>query len=188
MLKPLKEFRKHVLITGLRGLRIENTEEFLKLITREKPANVDVQIFNADGVATWQHLYFAALNALTAFKNKMNISKSIAMETMLYASAQRQILKATGILGVKPSSTEIAILIIGEKPEALELALSKISKHIKAKEDETVLELTDEKAAYVQRLFNISNQELSAVAKRHETKKALVDLVIERMALLATQR
>jgi len=48
---------------------------------------VEVQLFDASLVTTWEHLYFAALDSLTAFRNRENISRSLAMETMLYASA-----------------------------------------------------------------------------------------------------
>jgi KEOPS complex subunit Cgi121 len=188
LLRLVEEFQKYVLITGFGGVKIENTEDFLKLINIAKSPNVEAQTFNAEGVATWQHLYFAALNALTAFKYKTNISKSLAMETMLYASAQRQIRKATSILGIKPSSRNIAMLMIGERPEDLKLAVSKISEQVNAERDEAVLELTDQKMARIQRIFGISNEELSTVMKGHKGKKALIDLVIERMALLATER
>jgi KEOPS complex subunit Cgi121 len=188
LLKLFKEFGKYVLITGFRRVRIRDTDEFLRLIGAGKAPNVEVQIFDAEGVATWQHLYFAILNALTAFKNKTNKSKSLAMETMLYASAQRQIRKATEILGVKPGSPNVAVLIIGERTKDLESTLSKISKQIKAETDETVLELTNKKIANTQKIFGITKEELGAVTKERQTEKALTDLVIERMALLATER
>ena len=188
MLKSIEEFRKCVLITGFRNVRIENTEEFLKLIHTEKSSNLEAQVFNAERVATWQHLYFAVLDALTAFKNETNISKSLAMETMLYASAQRQIRKATETLGVRPSSTKVAMLIVGKKPEDLKSTLSKISKQIEAERDDAILDLTEEKITNIQRTFEISNEELGTVMKGHDKKKALVDLVIERMALVAADR
>ncbi|MDH5793660.1 MAG: KEOPS complex subunit Cgi121, partial [Candidatus Bathyarchaeota archaeon] len=89
MLKYIEEFGKYAAITGFRNVQIKDTEEFLKKICKKKGSNVETQFFDAKYVATWQHLYFAVLNALTAFKNKGNISKSVTMETLLYASAQR---------------------------------------------------------------------------------------------------
>jgi len=188
LLKSVDEFRKYVLIVGFRDVGIENTQEFLKLIHTEKSSNVEAQIFDADGVATWQHLYFAVLDALTAFKNEANISKSLAMETMLYASAQRQIRRATETLGVRPSTTKVALLIVGARPEDLKLTLSKISKQIRAERDDAILDLTEEKITNIQKAFEISNEELGTVMKGHDRKKALVDLVIERMALVAAER
>ncbi|TET62118.1 hypothetical protein E3J49_08780 [Candidatus Bathyarchaeota archaeon] len=188
MLKNIEEFGKHVVISGFRNVKIENIEEFLKIIRKEKPPGVEIQFFDAKSVATSQHLYFAALNALKAFDNKENISKSLAMETMLYASAQRQIRKAMTSLGIKQASSEIAVLIIGEKPETAMSALSMISKRINTKPIDTVLKLSEEKTAGIREIFGISDTEMRVVMKKDDLNKVLVDLVVERMAILATQR
>jgi tRNA threonylcarbamoyladenosine modification (KEOPS) complex Cgi121 subunit len=160
----------------------------LKRITQEKPEDVEIQLFNSELVATWQHLYFAALNALMAFQNKENISKNLAMETILYASAQHQIRKATEVLGITSSSSKIAVLVIGRRPRTVRTVLSKISEQLDAERDDAVLELTDKKMRNIQSAFAISNAELEAMMKKDERKKTLVDLVIEKMALLATMR
>jgi len=188
LLKYIEEFRKYVAITGFRNAKIKDTEEFFKAIREEKPSNVEIQFFDAELVATWQHLYFAVLDALTAFKNEENISKSLAMEIMIYASAQRQIRKAMELLGMKSTTSNIAVLIIGEKPEPVKSALSAVSKNVKARYDDTVLELSKEKGTAIQRTFGISDMELKTVMKENDLEKALTDLVIERMALLATQK
>jgi KEOPS complex subunit Cgi121 len=187
LLKYIQEFGKQVEVTGFRNVRIRDIGEFLTIIRREKPSNVEIQLFDGKFVATWQHLYFAALNALTAFKSKENISKSIAMETMLYASAQRQISKGMKLLGIKPNSSEIAVLIIGEKPETVRSTLAMVSKHVNSEPDDKVLELSNEKAKSIQKIFEISSVELKTVTRKDDSEKALTDLVIERMALLATQ-
>ncbi|MEM2971842.1 MAG: KEOPS complex subunit Cgi121 [Candidatus Bathyarchaeia archaeon] len=188
MLKYIEEFRKYVAITGFSKAKIGSIEEFFRLVCKEKPSNVEVQFFDAKLVATWQHLYFAVLNALTAFKNQRNISKSLAMETMLYASAQRQIRKATQIMGVKPNTSEIAVLVIGEKRKTVKLALQTIMKYVNAEQNSAILELSKEKIALIQKVFGISNVELEVVMRKDGLEKALVHLAIERMALLATQR
>jgi tRNA threonylcarbamoyladenosine modification (KEOPS) complex Cgi121 subunit len=187
LLKYIEEFGKYVLITGFRNVKIEDTKDFLEKMSREKPPNVDIQFFDAKFVATWQHLYFAVLNALTAFKNKRNISKSIVMEIMLYASTQRQIRKAMEI-GIRPDTQNIAMLIVGEKPETVKLALSRVSTHVNGQNDDTILELSDKKMKIVQKTFGISDLELETIMKKDGLEKALTDLVIERMALLTTQR
>lgn len=187
MLKQIEEFGKYVTIAGFRYVKIKDIGEFLKKIRKEKPANVEIQFFDAKFVATWQHLYFAAINALTAFKSGENISESLAMESLLYASAQRQIRKAMKLLGVKLNSSKIAVLIFGERPELARSALSLVTKQVKAKRDDTVLKLSEEKVAGIQKIFVISDVELETVMKNDGLEKALTDLVIERMALLATQ-
>lgn len=175
------------MIGGFSNVRIQNLEEFFKKVYKEKPLNVDIQFFDAELVATWQHLYFAVLNALTAFKNSNNISKSLAMEIMIYASAQRQIRKAVNFLGIKPSTSKIAVIIVGEQPRILKSFLEKVSKHTNAQQDNLVLDLSQEKMTLIRKAFEISDTELETILKKNDLKSALVNLVIERMALLATR-
>ncbi len=188
MLKYIEEFGKYAAITGFRNVKIKDLEEFLENMCKKKGSNVETQFFDAKYVTTWQHLYFAVLNALTAFKNNRNISKSLAMETMLYASTQRQIRKAMELLGIKSETSEIAVLIIGENSEAVKSALSMISANATAQLEDIVLELTGEKKRIIQKTFEISDSELKTVMKKDDLKEALTNLVIERMALTATQR
>jgi len=146
-----------------------------------------VQFFDADLIATWEHIYFAVLNALTAFVTKRNISRNVAMETMLYASAQRQIRKAIGFIGVKRGVANIAVVIIGSEADDLQAAVSAIKKQFGKEPDESVLEMSECKAERLREAFRISNEEIKATGEKSGLEQALVNLVIERMALLSTQ-
>jgi tRNA threonylcarbamoyladenosine modification (KEOPS) complex Cgi121 subunit len=186
LLKYIEEYAKYVEITGFRNVKIEATAEFLKAIRKEQQ-NTVVQFFDAELVATWQHLYFAVLNALMAFRNKRNISKNVAIEIMLYASAQRQIRKAIDRLGVKCDSANVAVVIVGESPGSIKSVLSAVSKRVGKETDETVLELSKEKMQGICRAFGISEKELETVMEKNNVEQALVDMVVERAALLSTQ-
>jgi tRNA threonylcarbamoyladenosine modification (KEOPS) complex Cgi121 subunit len=188
VLKQIREFDKHIAVTGFKNVKIKNVEEFLKAVNGEKPIGIDVQFFDARLVATWQHLYFATLNALTAFKNSENRSKSLAMETMMFASAQRQIRKAMDFIGIKPSSSTLALLVIGEKPEDVKKTVFVVARCVNSKPNDTVLELAQDKTATICKAFEIGDKEIETVAKKENSNRAIVDLVIERMALLSTQK
>jgi KEOPS complex subunit Cgi121 len=187
LLKYIEETGKYVEITGFRNVKIKDAEEFVKAARKETAQNGWVQFFDAELVATWQHLYFAVLNAMLAFENGRNISKSMAMEVLLYASAQRQIRKALQLIGVKCDSANVAIVIIGETADSVKKVLSAISKRIDAEPDETVLEVSKEKLRGIREAFGITERELETVMEKRDVKQALVNLVIERMALLSTQ-
>lgn len=188
MLKHLREFGQYVEITGLRNDKKVNVEELLNTIRKAKHLNVEVQFFDARFIAGWQHLYFAVLNALTAFRGKRNLSKSLAMETMLYASAQHQIRRAVEVLGVKPETKSVAVLIIGENEADIKSILSIVLEYFETHADDTVLELSKDKVKIIKRVFGISDLELETVMKRSDCENAVVNLIIERIALLATQR
>jgi tRNA threonylcarbamoyladenosine modification (KEOPS) complex Cgi121 subunit len=188
VLKRIEEFAVHVEITGFKNANIPNSQKFLTQVNKEKPKGVDTQFFDARLVATWHHLYFAVLDALTAFANEENISKSVAMETLLYASAERQIIKATERMGIKQGMSDVAVLIIGEEPNQLQAALSAISRIVGGRLDEKVLELSKSKMEMIRESFNIGETELGASAQDGDADGALVDAIIERMALLVTER
>lgn len=187
MLKQVKDFGKYVAIAGFKEVQLGGITHFVETVRKEKPSGVDVQFFDARLVATWQHLYFSALNALTAFKNRDNISNSLAMECLLYASAQRQIRKAMKILGVKTDLSQIAVLAIGEKTSSLKRTLSLVLSQIKGVRDDTVLKLSSEKSPIIRNFFGISEVELETIMNQGGVEKALRKLVIERVALLAVQ-
>jgi KEOPS complex subunit Cgi121 len=186
-MKYIEETGKYVEITGFSNVKIENAEEFVKTARKEMPQSVWVQFFDAELVATWQHLYFAVLNALLAFENGRSISKSVVMDILLYASAQRQIRKALQLIGVKCDSANVAIVIIGETANSVQAVLSSVSRCIGAEPDEKVLEVSKGKLRSIREAFGITEKELETVMEKRDAKEALVNLVIERMALLSTQ-
>ncbi len=187
MLKLIPEAGKNVGITGFKDVKMEAPKKLLDAIRYGTRPEVAVQFFNADLVATWEHLYFAVVDALTAFTTRRSISKNLAVEVMLYASAQRQIRKAIELLGVKPGCPEVAVVVVAAAHEAVEAALKSISKHFDQKQDDKVLELSPAKVQNIRRVFALTDEELAVVTKDGDVDRALVDLVIERMALLATK-
>lgn len=188
MLKRIQEFGKHVAIAGFKDVKIADVDAFLDKARKAVGRTVAVQFFDAELVASWQHLYFAALNALKAFKNGENISKSLAVETLLYASAQRQIRKAAELLGIKENLKEVAVLIIGETIRQVEEGLDVVSKLVGGNRDDSILELVQSKIANIRRVFEVSDAEIEAMMDGKKLEEALTNLVIEKMALLATER
>jgi tRNA threonylcarbamoyladenosine modification (KEOPS) complex Cgi121 subunit len=188
LIRKLDDFNIYIVTAGFRNAKIGDIDRFFYVV-RNKLHNVDaVQFFDARLIASWQHLYFAAINALTAFVNKTNISSNLAMETLLYASAQRQIRKATETLGVKPTTKNIAVLVLAKNEKSADDALNLVQELISAEHDDNVLEINQGKFASIKQFFNLSDAELSAkLEKKGREKDALVDLVIEHGALLATQ-
>jgi tRNA threonylcarbamoyladenosine modification (KEOPS) complex Cgi121 subunit len=187
MLKAIAEYGKYVEVGGFRNAKIRDAKAFVDEARNDLPADVEVQLFDADLVASWRHLYFAAVNALMAFQNRCNLSKSLAVETALYASAQRQIKKALDFIGLKPDSANVAVMVIGDDVDSVETGFSAIAERISAERDDAVLELSEAKTSRIQRAFDVSEAELGAVSSSGDVEQALVDLVLERVALLSTR-
>lgn len=187
MIKQVEGFDKYIVVAGFRDVNIGDVNHFLSGV-REKFADVTVQFFDATLIAGWQHLYFATLNALKAFQNQTNISKNLAVECLLYASALRQIKNAMELIGITKNMSKIALLIVADRANVAEKSFAEVSKLISGKRDDTILELSSEKVPCIKQLFNISEKELATMLDTDEEEKALSDLVIEHIALLVTQR
>jgi len=187
LLKAIPEFDRYVMITGFRDAKIDDLNSFLDQIKNRIPPNVSVQFFDAERVAGWQHLFFAAYNALLSMKQKRAISKSLSMEILLYASAQHQIKRATEIIGITSKSSRIAVIIVNSKASRAKQALSAISQHVKVLPDESVLELDTRKIGTIRKTFRITDNELKATETGRNLCRVVTDLIIERMALLATR-
>ncbi len=183
----LKEYDKYVEITGYKNADFNKANAFLTANRQGKKENIEVQFFDAEVIATREHLLFATLNALQAFRGGTNISKSLAMETILYASGQRQIQRAIQLCGIKPETKNVAVIILADTQRKLDAMLKSISLCFNVEPDESVLDLSDFKRARIKRVFEISEDELATVVRNDDFNKAMVDLVIERIALLSTQ-
>ena len=187
MIKYLEKTKEYVQITGYRNLKITNSNEFVKKIREDTTKDVWIQFFDASLVATWQHLFFAILNAQLGFRNQSNISKSIEMETLLYASTQHQIKKAIKNIGVKNDSADVALIIVAKDIERINSVLLSISKNISSKPDEKVLEFSDYKEDRILNVFEIKQNEIGAVMKENNIRNSIRDIILEKMALLSTK-
>lgn len=188
MFKEIKEFNKWVVIAGFKNVKASDVGSVFSRIRKE--TKNPVQIFNADSIAGWRHIYFAALNALKAFHDNYNVSSNLAVETLLYASGNRQIKKSVEALGIKTTSRRLAVLIIADDRADAANTLSRVSKIIGGKQDDDVVEIkTVGKYASIKKLFNVSDDEIEAkIEKAGLEKEALTDLIVERGAILAIGR
>jgi len=184
----LEDFDQYLVVAGFKNAKISDLAKFFATV-KEKTGNACVQFFDATLIAGGNHLRFAALNSLNAFKNKLNISNSLAMETLLYASAMHQIKDAVKLLGIKSDSRRVAVLVLAETQSQASSILKSISKLLQGERDDSVLEFSNEKVEGLKKLFQISELELEAKTEnKGAEREALLDLVIEHMALLATER
>ncbi|MCK5024610.1 MAG: hypothetical protein KAR56_03235, partial [Thermoplasmata archaeon] len=72
-----------------------------------------VQLFRADRIFGKEHLQVAAELAIRSWDQGTARTKTLGMEIMLYAAAERQISGAIDKLGVQDDTTEIAIITVG---------------------------------------------------------------------------
>lgn len=171
-------------IGGFRNIDAADVDDLLFQVG-EAVSPSPFQLFDADMVSGWMHLYFAAVNAVKAFEGGTTISRSLAMETILHASCQDQIIRALELMGITPGTKRAALLVFAKSREETERAFSRASPLLGVTDD-SVLEIDGNKLEEIKRIFGISDLELDAVGGPRE--EALTWLVVERGALLPTRR
>ena len=171
-----------ITIIGATG-KILNVDQCLKKIENVSTEhNIVIQIFNAETIYDEIHLRSAAEHAIRSFIQKTNTTNTLAMETVLYASGERQIQKAIKKIGVKKTANSHAFLFIGEIQEIGD-ASGKISKQF-IQEVLTTLDLTRKDEVLKGDIdtlhrFGISDKELISVPEEHYG-----DLILEKIALV----
>jgi KEOPS complex subunit Cgi121 len=183
----LHEFNKVLSILGFKNVQIASIDAFL--IQIRTVATSPLQFFDANVIAGEQHLLFATLNALTAFEQGYRISENLAVEILLYASGQRQISKAIKLIGLTSNTSEIAVAFVTATPEDAEKMVANISKTVPGVRDDSVLGFQEGKVERLINAFRVTDRELKAIKKDTESPwDSLVKIIIERSALLATNR
>ena len=128
---------------------------------------------DADMICGKAHVISAVTHAIRAFERGDNISGSLAMETVLYASGEHQISKAMKKMGIKIGTERVALILIDSIPS------DNVIFSLSLKRDDDVLEPSDEKALR----FGITRDEIRAVPANK-----IEDLVLEKVAFVALSK
>lgn len=174
----------YLMIGGFRDLEVGDPEALLRRVG-EEAAPCATQLFDADRVAGWDHLYMAAVNAHRAFKAGSALSRSLPMEVLLYASCRDQISTALTVLGISRSTRNVALLVISGGMEEAMGCFERASRHLGV-EDDSVLMVGEGKLRGLMEVYGVSVEELEALGG--SPYEALTSLIIERGALLAVHR
>ncbi|MCX8171162.1 MAG: KEOPS complex subunit Cgi121 [Candidatus Bathyarchaeota archaeon] len=177
---------KYLVVEGFKNVAVKDVDDLFNLIGSGSKTS-HVQVLDAELVAGFEHVYFAVLNALKAFKSGINISKNLSIEILLFASGQDQIRRAIEILGVKRTTKKIVVVIVSDSREEALSTLNAISNIINGEADYSVIELNEEKISAIINAFGISRCELES-SMRNSLENALKNVLVERAALSITRR
>jgi len=128
---------------------------------------------NADFVCGKNHLRSAIAHAERAFERGRNVSSTLAMETMLYASGERQISKATEKIGIDDGTERLAMILFDCQDA------DSLLRSLGLTRDDSVLESSPTKIMK----FGISRREMEAVPEEDWP-----DLVLERVTFVELQK
>jgi tRNA threonylcarbamoyladenosine modification (KEOPS) complex Cgi121 subunit len=135
-----------------------------KILASKGLTNTHVLVVRADMIFGMDHLRSALYHAERAIGDGTNSSDSLAMETLLYASAERQLSTAIRKMSVSSQTEELIVAQLAGVP---------------LKPDETWQELDDVSCLTADRLlrFGVTRTELSTIGDRSP-----LELVLERVA------
>ncbi|WXG40797.1 MAG: KEOPS complex subunit Cgi121 [Candidatus Freyarchaeum deiterrae] len=192
IIKTVEEGRHFIAVFGLETSRIDLPLLLNDISELSRETGVTIQLFDSSLLASWEHLFFGALNALRAFSHCKNISNNLSVECLLYTSGQRQISVAVKNFGVKPDSRNIGVILIGNAQGLLHEVHKKVLLITKGLENDTVLLINDrEKFDSIRSFFRITETELSTICDLDEWSscvEALIKYCIERSSLLILQK
>lgn len=191
----IKSVKNGNYLIAVSGLEIEGFEVSSLLGSINELSNetgITLQLFDSSLIATWEHLFFSALNALKAFNYGKNISNNLSVECLLYTSGQRQISIAVKNFGVNAETKDIGIILIGDDINLLQEVFKKILLITKGSENDAVLSINSkDKFEKIRNFFQITEIELKTICGSDEWTsciEALIKYCIERSSLLVLQK
>jgi KEOPS complex subunit Cgi121 len=154
-----------VIILGARGEACSAAD----FMAQVQSLPCEVLPMDADMVCGKVHLEAAVAHAKRAIEQGTNASAAVSMETMLFASGERQISKAKVKMGIKDGTTNFALVLFDcDDP-------GEVLQRLGMTEDDLVLLPSKEKAI----AYGIESGELGTVPDEQAT-----DLVLERVAFV----
>jgi len=172
------------------GYRLRESIDPRAFVEAAKDASrpVIAQFFDAETLAGEKHLFFATLNAMKAFSQGRNIAQTLDVEILLYTSTQRQIGEAIRMVGLRPWTSSLAVVLVGDDEEATASAASRLEALIPGDRDQSVLDIADErKLETLMRIYGVDAIELETLSGIG-CGEALLWLIVERAALLDAKR
>lgn len=130
---------------------------------------LEVQLMRAEMVFGRDHLVSAIEHARRAFKVGTNMADSLAVEVLLYASGRRQIAEALRLMGLRPGTTTVAVVVLGRSD------LGEVVEDLGMERDDGVLE---------GRIDALEEFGIGSVERETVPADGLFDLVLERVALV----
>lgn len=172
----VKVANEHVLLTGIRRLKTDNVEEFIKEL-RSINTNVALQVVNAELVAGFKHIIDIIHQSVEAKKRGILLSKNIEIDILLRLACTDQISKAVEDIGLKKGTNNVLIVAMG-KINHLKTLSRNISKRYKL--NDSIIR-SKKLSRKIYSLHNIRKNELKAIVDNNDK---LASILVERASIL----
>ncbi|MFQ5762258.1 MAG: KEOPS complex subunit Cgi121 [Candidatus Bathyarchaeia archaeon] len=185
----LKDAERRLTVFGFSDVTVKDPNSLIRRVREALPWG-EVQVFDADALAGKRHLVYAVANALKAFEGGFNVSRSLSMETLVFASAQRQITAALSMMGVSTRTANLLVAALDLPSKLHSQAARSLAEVTGGERNDSILnEASPRKVRTLRRLFEVTNLELDAAPlDRAPLIGRLEALIIERIAVSITGR
>ena len=177
-------------MTGLDSISLTSIPQFFDFLKSIK-GDFIIQCFNCARIASWEHIFFAAYNAIWSSKYGKKFSDDLGIQFLLFASGQRQIKVAKERLGLNSNLREMGVVVLGNDQKQFSGIIDQIKSQIGGEENPSLLDLNEAKFEQIMTDFKISEKELHAIMmKSTEENKftPLIKIVLNRIALLMLEK
>jgi tRNA threonylcarbamoyladenosine modification (KEOPS) complex Cgi121 subunit len=178
------------MVVGIAELHNSNNlkqQELLQLATSMSNEILTVQLLNGQLIANEIHLLSAIKNAIKAQQGGYMISRSLDVEVIVFASAQRQIGRALEDLGVYDELEELALVVIGTDSSKVEHSIKELADAIGA-EVIPSFRVSEDRIERVKQHFQIGDKEINALSDSDTLQSkldALSRCIVSRVSLVA---
>ena len=174
-------------ITELHNSNNLKQDELIQLANSLSSDSLTIQLMNGLLIADETHLLSAAQNAINAKKGEYMLSRSLDMEIIVFASAQRQIGRALDALGVYDGLDEIAVVVVGTDTSSVEDSIQDLAGKI-GREVIPAFAVTNERIDRIKDHYQISDKEIGAISDSDKIESQLTALsrcLVSRVSLVA---
>ena len=174
-------------ITEIRNSNHLKQDELIQLAKSSSTDSLTVQLLNGLLIANETHLLSAAQNAINAKRGEYMLSRSLDVEIIVFASAQRQIGRALDELGVYDGLNEIAVVMVGTDPSVIKQSMQDLAKKI-GNEVIPSFTATNERIERIKHHYQIDDKEIAAISDSDDLEAQLAALsqcLVSRVSLVA---
>ena len=160
--------------TTIRGILNRLTKEY-KLL--------GAQMFDYRLIWGYRHLHSALWHAEKANENESMISKTLAMEILLYTAGCRQIKKAIELIGIQEDTNKIIGVLLAKTESCLSESYLNIKEKLQLQSDLTIIENFSEKKNAVMKYL----EDEGYIKADQFSNKEIEKIFLQKVALLSLE-
>ncbi len=176
-------------VTEIQNVHGSTKDQLIELASGQIDDLLAIQFLDASLIVDSTHLLSASQNALNAWNGEYAISRSLALEIVVYASTQKQIGKALDLFGVKDKMDSITLVVVGVTTERVENGINDLVSKI-GTEIKNPFDMDNARLSRLMEYYGVTPTELEALTESKATndlQQALSKCVASRVSLVAVE-